>query len=497
MSHRIFKIGAAALLLTSFNLAWGQAELTPVSLDPLKSQKVISENRSWRAPDFSGQDGALGWSQGAFETPPEMEKRVQFWIDIYTRYTTQQGVIHDPENIDLVYEVIDFSALESSTLPSSAKDRMKRSMVDEAKERALGTLKKLAGLKSAKGLPEEDRRIWERFHESSQSFEEAMDPARLRFQLGQKDRMQSAIFLSGRYLEDFEKIFKEAGLPIELTRLVFVESSFNVLARSKVGASGLWQIMPGTARPFRVMSPAVDGRNHPQTATRIAAKTLAANFRQLGSWPLAVTGYNHGPAGVRKIVEKYKTDQLSELIESVRSRASFGFASRNFYASFLAAHHVEKNAARYFPGIQWSNRFDAEDVRLPRSVTYDQLLGWFDGDRQSLQLHNPHLTAHARRRGIPEGTTVLIPQERYSKALAALGRAARSIARDVSSTGRVRQQKEVASSSVGKKVHRVSRGENLSVIAGKYGVTLSALLRANDMKLQETIIPGQRLHIPH
>lgn len=427
-----------------------------------------------------------------------MEKRVQFWIDIYTRYTTQQGVVHDPENIDLVYEVVDFSSVENSGLPASIRDKLKRKMVDEAKERAVSTLKKLSGLKSVKGLPETDQRIWERFASDSDpdKFQKAMDPARLRFQLGQKDRMQSAIFLSGRYLEDFEKIFKDEGLPIELTRLVFVESSFNVLARSKVGASGLWQIMRGTAKPYRVISPAVDGRNHPITATKIAAKTLAYNYRMLGSWPLAVTGYNHGPAGVRRIVERYETRSLPELIENVRSRASFGFASRNFYASFLAAHHVEKNAARYFPGIQWSKKFDADEIKLPRSITHDQLVGWFGGDRTSLQLYNPHLTPHAKLRGIPQGTSVLIPAEHYSKALAALGRSARTVASkpaERTSRGAVAAE----SSTRGRTVHRVVRGESLTTIARSYGVSLSALLRENDMNLKQTIIPGQRLQIPH
>ncbi|MBX3039157.1 MAG: transglycosylase SLT domain-containing protein [Bdellovibrionaceae bacterium] len=481
--------------LSSISLA--SQDTTPVRLDPLSSQKAVSDGRSWRAPDFSEQESALGWTSEAFETPQGMEKRVQFWIDIYTRYTTQQGVVHDPENIDLVYEVVDFSSVEESGLPASTRDKLKRKMVEDAKDKAISTLKKLSGLKSVKGLPESDQRIWERFASDSdpEKFQKAMDPSRLRFQLGQKDRMQSAIFLSGRYLEDFEKIFKEEGLPIELTRLVFVESSFNVLARSKVGASGLWQIMRGTAQPFRVISPAVDGRNHPITATKIAAKTLAYNFRMLGSWPLAVTGYNHGPAGVRRIVERYETKNLPELIENVRSRASFGFASRNFYASFLAAHHVEKNAARYFPGIQWSKKFDADEIKLPRSVTNAQLLGWFGGNRTSLQLYNPHLTPHAKLRGIPQGTVVSVPSENYSKVLAALGRSARTVAsRPVD---RVSRGAVASEASRGRTVHRVVRGESLTTIARSYGVSLSALLRENDMNLKQTIIPGQRLRIPH
>ncbi|WP_347359121.1 lytic transglycosylase domain-containing protein [Bdellovibrio sp.] len=348
------------------------------------------ESRPWRAPVFSGQDSFLGYHGEAFATPKGMEKQVQFWVDIYTKYSTNQGVIHDAENVETVYEVVDLTGLVG--------ERAQQKKIDE--------VKKTIGMKLS-----------------------AEEKERLRFQLGQKDRMQDAIFYSGRYIEDMEKIFRDAKVPVELTRLAFVESSFNIMARSKVGASGLWQIMPYTAKPYKMISATVDNRNHPMEATKLAAKLLRQNYGMLQSWPLAVTGYNHGPTGVRKMTENYKTRELGELIANVRSRKSFGFASRNFYASFLAAVEVEKNAGKYFGSVVWSKPLDAQDLKLPVSVKYKEIVSWFDGDDRKAQIFNPHLTFKARKgHPIPAKTVIAVPKDKYNVALISLARRDRMVA---------------------------------------------------------------------
>lgn len=477
------------------------ADATPVMLDPLADHKSVSGSRPWREPDFTEQESALGWNPNAFDVPKGLEKQVNFWIDVYTKYSTRQGLIHDAENIDLIYEIVDFRDIEKTDLPTRAKDKLKRKMVEDAKLRAMASLERVASSPSPVDLTPAERRIWAYFEgpDAANQLQAAKTASRIRFQLGQKDRMESAIFLSGRYLENFEEIFREAGLPVELTRLVFVESSFNVLARSKVGASGLWQLMPGTVRPYRIVHPAVDGRNHPTTATRIAAKILSDNYRKLGSWPLALTGYNHGPAGVAQIVDRYGTRELPELVKNVRSRASFGFASRNFYASFLAAYQVEKNATKYFPEVVWSRPFEAEEFKLPQAVKYADLLNWFDADDRRLQLMNPHLTARTKKGyAIPAGTVVMVPFRKYNQALLSLGRSARTVAAaepvKTRRAAEIRRKPEARKPST--KTHRVSRGESLTAIAREYDVALNELLKANGLRLNNTIVPGQKLRIP-
>lgn len=362
---------------------------------PQMAPVLNGDNRMWRAPDFRNQKEALGYSEAAFTTPKGMEKQVQFWVDIYSKYTTDQGVIHDMDNVEKVYEVVDLKGLRS--------DREKQKKIDQVKKEIALRLK----------LDKDARE-------------------RMRFQLGQKDRMQAAIFYSGRYLEDMEKIFREANLPAELTRLAFVESSFNIMARSKVGASGIWQIMPYTARPYKMISASVDKRNHPLEATKLAAKLLRQNFSMLESWPLAVTGYNHGPTGVKKMTVEYKSRDLAHLIENVDSRKSFGFASRNFYACFMAALEVEKHANAYFGSVVWAKPLDSQDLKLPVPVKYKDLVKWFDGDLERAQVFNPHLTTLVTKRGykIPAQTVVSVPKDKYNIALISLAHRDRSIAAD-------------------------------------------------------------------
>lgn len=391
MKKTVFSLLATTLIFVS--PARGQEPNIADQIVPQVLRRSPQETRAWRAPNYSSQHKSLGYSDTAFAVPAGMEKKVQFWVDIYSKYTTSQGVLHDADNVEIVYAVIDLSDYKT----------------DRAKQKRMDAAKKEVGAR----LSLEERE-------------------RLRFQLGQKDRMYDAIFYSGRYLEDMERIFAEAGLPIELTRLAFVESSFNVLARSKVGASGLWQIMPYTAKPYRMMSPTVDKRNHPMEATRFAARLLRSNYNMLESWPLAVTGYNHGPTGVLKMTRSYKTREISELVENVRSRRSFGFASRNFYACFLAALEVEKNASKYFgESVVWSKKLDGTDLKLPVGIKYRDLLTWFNGDDRKLQIFNPHLTAKARSGTIiPAHTVVAVPKDKYNVALMSLARKNRMIAKE-------------------------------------------------------------------
>ena len=131
-------------------------------------------------------------------------------------------------------------------------------------------------------------------------FLDAAHRKRLRFQLGQKDRFIEGLKASGRYLTLMESVFRNADLPIELSRLPFVESSFNVRAHSKVGASGVWQFMRSTGKLFLRIDDAVDERNDPIRAAEAATRLLRGNYDSLQNWSLAVTAYNHGRKGMMR-----------------------------------------------------------------------------------------------------------------------------------------------------------------------------------------------------
>jgi membrane-bound lytic murein transglycosylase D len=349
-------------------------------------------NPKWTPPDYSRQENALGWSPEAFNIPKGMEERVQFWKDIYTKYTSDQGLLHDSQFVHVVYESVDFGDITAQTdLSDRQREKARRKRVDEKKKEIADRLKRLAELKTSEGLTGEDLRYWEMFAkvDEPKKFQDAARKGRLRFQLGQRNQFINGIYSSGRYISQMEDIFRKAGVPVELTRLPFVESSFNLRARSRVGASGIWQFMRSTGRMYMRLDASADERNDPLRATVAAAKKMRDNFNMLKSWPLAVTAYNHGPSGVRRLTEKMGTTDLAELTDVRKGR--FGFASASFYASFLAALDVERNAEKYFGPLEVMPELRGAEVKLVQSKSWKDMAKWFNNDVDAAKLLNPHV----------------------------------------------------------------------------------------------------------
>jgi membrane-bound lytic murein transglycosylase D len=331
-----------------------------------------------------------------------MEERVNFWKDIYTKYTSDQGILHDSKYVHLIYDSLDFGDITAKTgLTDRQKERLRKKRVDEKKKEVIARIKRISALKDSTGLVGEDLRYWEMFAkiDEPKKFTEAARRGRLRFQLGQRNQFMNGIYQSGRYLKQMEEIFRQEGLPIELTRLPFVESSFNLRARSRVGASGIWQFMRSAARSYMRMDTAADQRNDPLSATRAAAKKMKYNYNLLKSWPLAVTAYNHGEAGMKRLTVKLGTNDLAELTDVRRGR--FGFASANFYASFLAALDVEKNADKHFGVLDVMPELRGAEVKLVKSISSKQFMKWFNNDFDLAKMLNPHVSEHVWKGRMP------------------------------------------------------------------------------------------------
>ncbi len=442
----------------------------------------IDKSRPWQAPNYSNQIQALGWSPTVFSVPPGLKTRVNFWKYVYTQITTDQGILHDSEHLSVVYDKINFP-------PHST--RWERIRIVRAHKRIvrerLMRLNRLYSVYLKTGvmpkLKGEELRIWNMFTSISgpNKFLQAAQRGRLRFQLGQRNRFILGIYYSGRYLPEMQKVFRKYGLPIELTRLPFVESSFNIKARSRLGASGIWQFMRSTGRRYLRIRYLTDERNDPISATVAAAKMLRANYEMLGNWPLAITGYNHGPAGMLRIVQRYHTSDISDLVDERYGR--FGFASANFYACFLAALHVEENAPKYFGPVYWETPLNAKRIELTRVIDRNWLLHWFGGNLARAEKYNPQL-----RRPFWLGygeigryDFVRVPTSQYQLALQDLKTLPLHVSRKWS--------KRIAT-------YVIQSGETLSGIASELGVRVSLLEELNNIANPRLLRPGQKLRIP-
>jgi membrane-bound lytic murein transglycosylase D len=277
--------------------------------------------------------------------PEGLEARVEFWIDVFTKYSSSHRIIHDAEKPDRIYRIFNLSTLSSS--PWMTKEE-EAEFIEEEAERVSSILKKLSedGVREEE-FTEEENRIYRLFGDQPDKKTLHAASKRVHVQNGMREIFEEGLARSVCYLDTIRHILKAHGLPENLAYLPHIESSFHPEARSKDGAVGLWQFTKAAGKQYLTIRREVDERTDTVLSTEAAAKHLKENFRALGSWPLAVTAYNCGLNRVLNAVRKLRTKEFVRIVEEYRSRR-FGYASQNFYAEFLAAVHIARHPFAYF-----------------------------------------------------------------------------------------------------------------------------------------------------
>ena len=364
-------------------------------------------------------------SDGAFPTPPELQPQVGFWRNVYSKWGRNRVALHDDRYLDLVYGVL--------TLPGAIGESQTPDQKDFVKghEENLRDLLRQLEFKVAANTPltPTEQKLATHIRASSGGPDAVIGASeRLRSQRGMRERFKQGLEISGRYDAAFRGVFREAGLPDDLAYLPHVESSFQNHAASSAGAVGMWQFMPGTARHFGMLNAAVDERRDPVASAQGAARYLSSAHNQLGSWPLALTSYNHGVGGMKRARDAYGNDFVA--IVRNYSGSGFGFASRNFYTEFLAARDIARNPQRFFPeGIRYQPTLNLDRVRLRQAVDTMTLANYYEvgpGELTSLnKAWNP--AARDGRIALPAGTLVWLPAGTVAR-LAQRGVADRALA---------------------------------------------------------------------
>jgi membrane-bound lytic murein transglycosylase D len=424
--------------------------------------------------------GALlgaAWAQESgspFEHPPALERDIRFWIRVYTEVTTDAGLLHDDWNLGVVYEVLRFDPADSPA--------QREHQVTLAKARYAELLRRFAAGETENLTPHE-RRILHEFGEKTTAAEFRDAIQGIRFQLGQADRFREGLIRSQLFERNISKVLAQRGVPAEVGALPHVESSFNPAAYSRVGAAGLWQFMPSTARRYMRVDGLVDERLDPFTSTEAAANLMLYNYRLVGTWPLAVTAYNHGPGGLRRAQDELGTSDISVIVKRYQG-STFGFASRNFYVCFLAALEVDRNAERFFGPMTHLPDTQSTVVEVPDYVPIDALAKAFKVDMGALQVLNPALRPPIWNgsRFVPRGYGLRVPgtpqSSEIADAWARLAPAQRYLAQRNDGT------------------HKMRRGETLAGVAAVSGVPLSRLLAANGWAAGYEAARGEAVRIP-
>lgn len=321
-----------------------------------------------------------------FHIPESLFKRTQFWFDIYTRYDSNVHIIHHMRYPWIVFKVIDTREMVAKGKgPLWLRRERAQKHVAQEKAQIIQLLRRLSKRNSFGRLSPSEKALFDAINElpgnKSSAFRFASQ--NVRSQLGQMDFFVSGLRWSQRYIPYMEEVFSAQGLPIDLTRLPFVESSFNVKAQSKVGASGIWQIMPRTGKAYLNVSEDIDERNSPLKATLAASRILRSYYYALKSWPLAVTGYNHGIGGVLKARRIVQSTDLETIIRKYHG-GSFKFASSNFYTCFLAALYAERYHNEIFPFAVKDDLLEREVIKISNPLRLKRIASLTGLDIQTI-----------------------------------------------------------------------------------------------------------------
>ncbi|KMQ52919.1 Membrane-bound lytic murein transglycosylase D precursor [Chitinispirillum alkaliphilum] len=406
-----------------------------------------------------------------FPVPDLIKPNVQFWKMVYSEVSIREGLLHDRHHPMVIYDKV------RTNSPSEVEEvRRRREQINKSLE--------VINSQPEDSWGEEERRIVALFEEHASRDALRGASERVRFQRGQRERFISGIERSGMYLDTIRSILQEHELPLLLAYIPHVESSFDTEAYSKVGAAGLWQFMRATGGAFGMkVDYLVDERRDPIIATVGAARYLSNAYNLLGSWPVAITSYNHGVNGMRRAVNTTGSNCIANIIENYRSR-TFGFASSNFYACFVAAARLAEDYQNIFPNVTLMPRKEFNSTRLNEYMNIHALISHLGLSQEQFRAYNPAIRAsvYNQQNHLPKGFTIHVPgtitPERLEQTIA-------SIPHSYRSSDPPRQE-----------YHRVQRGENLNIIANRYGVSVRDIAQANNITRLNRIYAGQVLRIP-
>ena len=276
---------------------------------------------------------------------------------------------------------------------------------------------------------------------------------------------------SGRYMTLFRNVFKKEGLPPDLVHLVFVESGFNLHARSVSAAVGPWQFLRSTGRLFGLtVNQWVDERKDPEKSTVAAARYLKHLYSIFGDWPLALASYNAGEGTVLRAIKKQGTTNYWDL--------RLPRQTEDYVPQFMAVLAISREPGKYgFDDIELEQPMDFDEIALKGTVDLRAIAKFAECSYDEMKLLNPAVLKHSapERDGI---TMLRVPRGKADVILAKLQEGASLPSVELSVK------------------HRVRRSETVRSIANQYHVGAASLAQANGISRSSPLKRGMVLTVP-
>ncbi|WP_027065492.1 LysM peptidoglycan-binding domain-containing protein [Maribacter sp. Hel_I_7] len=303
--------------------------------------------------------------------------------------------------------------------------------------------------------------------------------------------MERMLTISQFYFPLFEQEFDNKNIPLEMKYLSIVESALNPKARSRVGATGLWQFMYGTGKEMKLnINSYVDERSDPIKSTAAAANYLNRLHRIYNDWDLALAAYNSGPGNVNKAIRRSGGKRNYWNIRHNLPRETAGYVP-----AFQATMYIFEYAEEHGLKAKKADRayFETDTIHVKSLITFDQISELTDIDKEELTVLNPHYKLDV----IPfvEGKihALRLPVHKMGKFVANEEAIYAHVEKELKSKESPIAEitKQASENSIR---YRVKDGDFLGKIAERFGVRVSQLKQWNGLRSNNLRI-GQRLTV--
>lgn len=317
-----------------------------------------------------------------------------------------------------------------------------------------------------------------------------------------REQVSYMLALGDYYFPLFEQALDREGLPLELKYLPVIESALNPVAVSRAGATGLWQFMLRTGKGYGLeVNSLVDERRDPYKATEAAVRYLKDLYAIYHDWNLVIAAYNCGPGNVNKAIARSGGKRDYWQIYYRLPRETRGYVPAFIAANYIMNHYADHNIC---PAHMQTSPTALDTVHVNELLHFDQVSAVLDIPVEELRRLNPQF----RKDVIPGNSkpyALVLPSEKmyafvdqHNEILAynsSLYNPHRSNTENFLNNG------NLTSGSGEDIIYRVRKGDNLSSIARRNGITLSQLkslngLKSNKISIGKLLVVGKKAVVP-
>lgn len=289
---------------------------------------------------------------------------------------------------------------------------------------------------------------------------------------------------SALYFPLFEKKLAQHNMPLELKHLAVIESGLMPNARSRAGATGLWQFMYRTGKMMDLdINSYVDMRKDPEKATEAACKYLKYLYKLYGDWSIALAAYNAGPGNVNKAIRRN-----NGAMDYWEIRSSLPRETQNYVPFFIAMTYIMNYASEHniYPAkVKWEN-YEVDTVCPKQNIKLSHVDSILDLGNGDLKFLNPIFKTDLVPHNKKNQYCLTLPIEQVGSFIDKEDSIYAAFNKPLEQDSTIIVEEE--------KYHYVKSGENLGFIAQRYRISVRSLMRMNGMR-SSRIYPGQKLVI--